>query len=1087
MEFTGSGTNWTVNLTPVANASGVTEITITAKNSDDQTVSGKFQLTVTAVNDQPTITEVADITLNAGTASGAIAFDYSDVETPRNQLILTKVSSNPTLIPENNIVIVGTQMRIVPVGSLSGTAEITLTVTDLGTPAASNSTTFLVTVLPSVTPLLANSTPIVINPSGAAGLYPSTILVDGVEGSVSKVTVTLADLSHSYPTDLDILLVGPQGQTVMLMSDAGGGGGSSALARVRLTFDDAAAGLLPETPISSGTYKPSNYDTATDNFTEPAPAGPYGTALSVFNGIDPNGTWSLFIMDDQAPDGGSLDGGWILSIITTSPIINPIADVTTEEDVATAVTLQFSDSDTAATNLVVEATAAGTNLLALTLEGEGYERTLTVTPLPDQNGSDVVTVSVSDGTVTNTASFTVTVTPVNDAPTVSELTDQTTPANRTLLVPFTVADVDTDLADVTAEATSSNTGLGTVSVLGEGADRELSFVPTDPLTGNTIITLVVSDGEFSVTNSLLVEVVEPVVIAIDPLVTAQVTDENVNLAVPFTIVNAASAEVQAIGTGTPDTLIAGVVITGTEMERTAEIALVPNAWGSGSVTLVVTDAYGSFTNTFDLLVREVNDPPTIGAIADQETDENVDVTVTLNVADADTDRTNLVLSASSSNTNLVAGATFADTGTEFTATINLVPNAYGFAAVTISVFDGKTTASSTFALLVNDVKQPPTLAEIDDVLVAPGAESVAVPLTVADPDTDLADLVITGSSDNTAVVSGVTIEVTETSATANVALVAGTMGAANVTISVTDGTTPVEQTFLVTVARPAEATYGIGLNFGADRTNGDLAPTETAGVTGFRQANWNNLTGATGTNTSIVADQMGVSAETAVTVSWSCNNLWASTGAGEENNAFAAASDKVLMTGYLDTGNSTTTTVGITGLPTELTGGDGYDVYVYTLGGTAGRGGGYRILAGDGTTALKDWVDAQSAQNPTDFTEAVPAAGTWAVGTYIKFSNLSAADIQVVASTVSPHGYSGTPRAPINAIQFVPSTGAPPPVFTEFTRNTDGSLTISWTGGGVLQVTTDIGSGMWQTVDGATSPYTFTPEAPMMFGRVLAQ
>lgn len=1085
--FTGAGTNWTLNLTPVANGSGVTEITITAKNSDNQTVSGKFQLTVTAVNDQPTITDVADITLNAGTASGAIAFDYSDVETPRNQLILTKVSSNPTLIPENNIVIVGTQMRIVPVGNLSGTSEITLTVTDLGSPspAQSNSTTFLVNVLPAVTPLLANTAPIVINPSGAAGLYPSTILVDGVEGTVSKVTVTLADLSHSYPTDLDILLVGPQGQTVMLMSDAGGGGGSSALSRVRLTFDDAAAGVLPETPISSGTYKPSNYDTTTDNFTEPAPAGPYGTALSVFNGIDPNGTWSLFIMDDQAPDGGSLDGGWILSIITTSPVINPIADVTTDEDVATTVTLQFSDSDTPATNLVVEATAAGSNLLELSLEGEGFERTLTISPLPDQTGSDTVTVSVSDGSVTNTASFTVTVTPVNDAPSMSALTDQTTPANRTLLVPFTVADVDTDLAEVTAEATSSNTSLGTVSILGEGAERQLSFVPNDPLTGNTLITVVLSDGELSVTNTLLVEVVAPVVIAIDPLVTAQVTDENVNLAVPFNIVNAASDEVQVTGTGTPDTLIAGVAITGTGMQRTAEISLVPNAWGSGSVTLVVADAYGSFTNTFEVLVREVNDPPTIGRIPDQQTDENVDVTIALNVADADTDRTNLVLSASSSNSGLVAGATFADTGTGFTATINLVPNANGFAAVTISVFDGKTTASTTFALLVNDVRQPPTLAEIGDVLVAPGATSVAVPLTVADPDTDLADLVITGTSDNAALVSAVTVEVTETTATANVALVANTMGAANVTISVTDGTTAVQQTFRVTVARPAEAVYGIGLNFGADRAGGALAATETAGVAGLRQANWNNLNGATGTNTTIVADEMGTASETGVTVSWTCNNLWASTGAGEENNAFAAASDKVLMTGYLDTGNSTTTTVDITGLPTELTEGNGYDVYVYTLGGTAGRGGGYRILAADGTTVLKDYVDAQSPQNPTEFSEAVPVAGTWAVGSYIKFTSLTADSIRVVATTTSPHGYSGTPRAPINAIQLVLSSGAPPPVFTGFTRNTDGSLTITWTGGGSLQVTTDLGSGVWQTVTGATSPYTFTPEAPMMFGRIV--
>jgi len=57
--------------------------------------------------------------------------------------------------------------------------------------------------------------------------------------------------------------------------------------------------------------------------------------------------------------------------------------------------------------------------------------------------------------------------------------------------------------------------------------------------------------------------------------------------------------------------------------------------------------------------------------------------------------------------------------------------------------------------------------------------------------------------------------------------------------------------------------------------------------------------------------------------------------------------------------------------------------------------------------------------------------------------------------------------------------------FTGVTKNADGSITIEWTGGGTLQVTTDIGSGVWQSVDGATSPYTFTPTAAAMFGRIM--
>jgi hypothetical protein len=83
-----------------------------------------------------------------------------------------------------------------------------------------------------------------------------------------------------------------------------------------LTFDDVASEGLPDgTNISSGTYKPSvgtagsfSGCPAPLSFPDPAPAGPYGSSLSVFNGTNPNGTWKLYVIDDSANEAGTISG-----------------------------------------------------------------------------------------------------------------------------------------------------------------------------------------------------------------------------------------------------------------------------------------------------------------------------------------------------------------------------------------------------------------------------------------------------------------------------------------------------------------------------------------------------------------------------------------------------------------------------------------------------------------------------------------------------------------------------------------------------------------------------------------------------------
>lgn len=164
----------------------------------------------------------------------------------------------------------------------------------------------------AATNVFASAGSLGIPAQNAASPYPSTLTVSGLTNPLSRLTVTLSNLTHTYPSDLDVLLVGPAGQKVMLMSDASGG---TDVNGVTLTFDDAAAEPLPESAaILSGTYRPSNYG-GNDALGSPAPAEPYGTALSAFQGLSANGTWSLYVWDDASGDSGSL-GGWRLNITT---------------------------------------------------------------------------------------------------------------------------------------------------------------------------------------------------------------------------------------------------------------------------------------------------------------------------------------------------------------------------------------------------------------------------------------------------------------------------------------------------------------------------------------------------------------------------------------------------------------------------------------------------------------------------------------------------------------------------------------------------------------------------------------------------
>jgi subtilisin-like proprotein convertase family protein len=183
---------------------------------------------------------------------------------------------------------------------------------------------------------ISNAASITVPGSGAASPYPSSIVVANLSGKVTDVNVSLLGVSHTFPDDLDVLLVGPGGQTVLLMSDVGGVSDANG---VNLVLDDEAVNSLPNSSqLASGSFKPTNVQ-GNDTFASPAPAGPYGSLLSVFHDTNPNGTWNLYVTDDSGFNSGSIAGGWGLTftLANTAPT-NPanVALPAIIEDIAAA-------------------------------------------------------------------------------------------------------------------------------------------------------------------------------------------------------------------------------------------------------------------------------------------------------------------------------------------------------------------------------------------------------------------------------------------------------------------------------------------------------------------------------------------------------------------------------------------------------------------------------------------------------------------------------------------------------------------------------------------------------------------------------
>ncbi len=159
--------------------------------------------------------------------------------------------------------------------------------------------------------------PAAISASGTP-VVTSTLVISCVSGNITDVDLRDLNISHSYVGDLKATLTGPDGVTIITLFDrpgkptSGFGCGGN---NIEADFNDQAV------------LTAANFENTCGN--NPAISGAFQPVdpLAVFNGMSPNGVWTLTVIDAANGDGGALNS-WELALETdaVSGIYYPDAD-----------------------------------------------------------------------------------------------------------------------------------------------------------------------------------------------------------------------------------------------------------------------------------------------------------------------------------------------------------------------------------------------------------------------------------------------------------------------------------------------------------------------------------------------------------------------------------------------------------------------------------------------------------------------------------------------------------------------------------------------------------------------------------------
>ena len=348
-----------------------------------------------------------------------------------------------------------------------------------------------------------------------------------------------------------------------------------------------------------------------------------------------------------------------------APTITAIADsATTAEDTPTEIVVLANDSYPTSSPITV---TPGNGSNGTTLVNEGR---ITYNPNTDFNGTDSFNYTINQGDKTSTASVAITVTPVNDAPSIDVAPTIQVAENQTAVTTISVSDVDDDELTLTlggADADSFNLSTENVLTFKEAPDYETKT--------SYSITLTLTDGTETVTKDVTITIIDVEENGSTPVITSSASfsaDENQT----------------AIGTVTAtdadgDTItysISGSEITINSSSGVLTFASAPDyeTKSTYSATVTASDGTNSTTQAITVTIIDVEENINAPVITSSDTfsaDENQTAIGTVTATDADGDTITYSISGSEITINSSSGVlTFAsapdyETKSTYSATV----------------------------------------------------------------------------------------------------------------------------------------------------------------------------------------------------------------------------------------------------------------------------------------------------------------------------------------------------------------------------------------------------------------------------------